>query len=52
MLDGLLLWGLKPAMATGDSCYSGVKHHKRVKNYSMGLMFGVESNRLVSLERG
>ena len=52
MLDELLLWGLKPAIATGDSWYSGVKNLKRVKNHSMGLMFGVESNRLVSLEKG
>ena len=52
MLDELLLWGLKPAMITGDSWYSCVKNLKRIKNHSMGLMFGVESNRLVSLEKG
>ena len=52
MLDELLLWGLEPAMVTGDSWYSCVKNLKRIKNHSMGLMFGVESNRLVSLEKG
>ena len=52
MLDEWLLWGLKPAMVTSDSWYSCVKNLKRIKNHSMGLMFGVESNRLVSLEKG
>ena len=52
MLDELLLWGLESAMVTGDSWYWCVKNLKRIKNHSMGLMFGVESNRLVSLEKG
>ena len=52
MLDELLLWWLKPSMVSGDSWYSGVKNLKRVKKHSMGFMFGVESNRLISLEKG
>ena len=32
--------------------YSCVKNLKRIRNHSMGLMSGVESNRLVSLEKG
>ena len=46
-LDQWLLWELKSAMAMSNSWYSGVKHLKRVKNYVMGCMFGVENNRLV-----
>ena len=37
MLEELLLWGLEPAMVTGDSWYSCVKNLKRIKNHSMGL---------------
>ena len=51
-LDELLLWGLKPSMVSGDSWYSSVKHLKRVKKHSIGFMYGIESNRLVSLEKG
>jgi len=39
-------------MVTGDSWYSCVKNLKQVKNYSKGFLFGVESNRLVSITKG
>lgn len=51
MLDELLLWGLEPALVTGNSWYSCVKNLKRIKNHSTGLMFGSENNRLVSVEK-
>ena len=52
MLSEVLEWGLKPAFSTGDSWYSCIKNLKTIKNHSMGFMFAVESNRLVSTSKG
>ena len=52
MLAEALSWGLEPAFATGDSWYSCVNNLKTVKNHRMGFLFAVESNRLVSIEKG
>lgn len=52
MLAEVLAWGLRPAFATGDGGYSGGDNLKTVKNHRMGFLFGVESNRLVSIEPG
>jgi len=50
MLAEVLTWGLKPAFVTGDSWYSSVENLKIVKNHDLGLLFALESNRLVSIE--
>lgn len=52
MLIEVLSWGIKPAFVTGDSWYSCVSNLKLVKKHQVGLMFALESNRLVSLEKG
>jgi hypothetical protein len=52
MLAEVLQWGLKPAFVTADSGYSCVTNLKKVKNYPMGFMFAVESNRLGSIQTG
>jgi hypothetical protein len=52
MLADVLAWGLEPAFVTGDSEDSGVKNLKTIKNHRLGLVFAVENNRLVSLEKG
>lgn len=52
MLAEVLAWGLKPAFVTGDSWYSCVSNLKRIKNHQIGLLFALESNRLVSVEKG
>jgi hypothetical protein len=52
MLDQVLAWGLKPSYATGDSWYSSTSNLKAVKNHGLGLMFAIESNRTVSVEKG
>lgn len=52
MLEEVLEFGLKPDFMTADSWYSCVINLKKVRNHSMGLMFAVESNRLVSIEKG
>jgi len=52
MLAEVLAWGLEPAFVTGDSWYSCVSNLKRIKNHQIGLLFALESNRLVSVEKG
>jgi hypothetical protein len=52
MLIEVLAWGLKPAVVTGDSWYSCINNLKMVKNHQLGLLFAIESNRLVSIEKG
>ena len=52
MLEELLAWGLKPAMATGDNWYGCAKNLKAIKNDGLGFMFAVKSNRKVSIEKG
>lgn len=52
MLEEVLTWGLRPNFVTGDSWYSCVKNMKRVKKHQLGFLFGLEKNRLVSIEKG
>ena len=52
MLAEVLARGLRPAFTTGDSWYACEKNLKRVKSHSMGFLFAVESNRIVSVEKG
>ena len=52
MLAEVLSWGLDPDFVTGDSWYSCVKNLKRIRNHQIGLLFALESNRLVSIEKG
>ena len=52
MLIEVPSWGIKPAFVTGDSGYGCVSNLKPVKKHQVGLMFALESNRLVSLEKG
>jgi hypothetical protein len=52
MLDELMAWGLKPGMVTGDSWYACAKNLKAIKNYGLGFMFAIKSNRIVSIEKG
>lgn len=52
MLAEVLAWGLQPAFATGDSWYSCAKNLKTVKDHRMGVIFAVEANRTVSVEKG
>jgi hypothetical protein len=52
MLAEVLAWGLEPAVVTGDSWYSSKANLKLIKNHHLGFLFALESNRLVSLEKG
>ena len=52
MFHEVLAWGLKPRHVTGDSWYACTANLKMVKNHQTGFLFGVESNRRVSVEKG
>jgi hypothetical protein len=52
MLAEVLAWGLEPAYVTGDSWYSGTTNLKEVKHHHLGFLFALESNRIVSVEKG
>ena len=52
MFFEVLMWGIKPLFVTMDSWYSGVKNLKKIKNNQIGFCVALESNRLVSIERG
>ena len=52
MLDEVLSWGLLPAWVTGDCWYSSLKNLKHVRKNGLNFLFGVEGNRLISVEKG
>jgi hypothetical protein len=52
MLAEVLTWGVKPSFVTMDSWYSCVKNLKAIKNHQIGFLAALESNRLVSTEKG
>lgn len=51
-LSEVLSWGILPAWVTGDSWYSGLDNLKFIRKANLNFMFGVENNRLGSVERG
>lgn len=52
MFAEVLAWGLEPTFVTGDSWYSSKANLKMIKNHQRGFLFALESNRLVSVEKG
>jgi len=52
MLTEILSWGVKPSWVTGDSWYSSVANLKYIRKLGFNFMFGIESNRTISIERG
>ena len=52
MVLEVLAWGVRPAMVTGDSWYSGVENLKFLKKQELDFLFAVEKNRTVSNEPG
>lgn len=52
MLAEVLAWGVLPSFVTMDSWYSCVKNLKAITNHRMGFLAALESNRLVSIEKG
>lgn len=45
-------WGLKPAWVTGDSWYSSLENLKFLRHEKVGFLFGIATNRKVSIDRG
>ena len=52
MLAEVIEWGLRPAFVTGDSWYASIGNLKFIRKYGLGMLFGIESNRLVSEHKG
>lgn len=48
MCKEVFSWGLRPAFVTLDSWYSSLKNLKFLKNQEVGILIGLENNRLVS----
>ena len=51
MLEEVKLWGLEPSFITGDSWYGSLKNLKYIKNDNKSFLFGIKSNRLVSISK-
>ena len=52
MLKEIPAWGSESAFVTGDSQSSCVANLKWIKHRQRALLFGLESNRLASVEKG
>lgn len=52
MLKEVLDWGFKPNYVTGDSWYSSKENMKFITKYGIRFLFGIERNRIVSIEKG
>ena len=52
MLLEAISWGIIPAWVTGDSWYSSLENLKFIRAKKINFMFGIESNRIISSERG
>jgi hypothetical protein len=48
MVEEVLGWGLRPAMVSADSWYSGVENLKFLRKKGLGFLIGLEKNRIVS----
>ena len=52
MVAEVIQWGLSPFWITADSWYASVETLKLLRHQELGFLFGIESNRLVSIESG
>jgi hypothetical protein len=52
MLIEVMSWGVCPTWVTGDSWYSSLENLKFIRSIKLNFMFGIESNRIISSERG
>jgi DDE superfamily endonuclease len=48
MVEEVLGWGLRPALVSAESCYSGVENRKFLRKKGLGFLIGLEKNRIVS----
>lgn len=52
MLNEVLQWGADIYCVTGDTWYAATSNLKTIRNHGIQFMFGIDSNRKVSLEKG
>jgi hypothetical protein len=48
MVEEVLAWGLRPALVTADSWYSGVENLRFLRDQGLGFLIALEKNRVVS----
>jgi SRSO17 transposase len=48
MVREVLGWGLRPALVSADSWYSGLENLKFLRHQGLGFLIGLEKNRIVS----
>jgi DDE superfamily endonuclease len=48
MVEEVLGWGLRPALVSADSWYSGLENLKFLRQKGLGFLIGLEKNRIVS----
>src|SRR5437764_785336 len=48
MVSEVLGWGLRPAVLSADSWYSGLENLKFLRKQGLGFLVGLEKNRIVS----
>jgi hypothetical protein len=48
MVSEVLAWGLRPAVVSADSWYSGLDNLKFLREKGLGFLIGLEKNRIVS----
>jgi hypothetical protein len=48
MVGEVLAWGLRPALVSADSWYSGLENLKFLRHQGLGFLIGLEKNRIVS----
>jgi DDE superfamily endonuclease len=48
MVSEVLGWGLRPALVSADSWYSGLENLKFLRHQGLGFLIGLEKNRIVS----
>ncbi len=52
MLEEIIAWGVSPSWVTGDSWYASLSNLKFIRAKNLPFMFGIETNRTVSIDRG
>ena len=52
MVLEVIAWGLSPAWITGDSWYASLDNLKFLRKQKLSFLFGMDSNRLISIEKG
>jgi hypothetical protein len=52
MLEEVIKWGLNPSIVTGDAWYSSLENLKFVRKHGLSFMFGIDSNRIISIQKG